>query len=184
MSNASFRKYRSLAKAQYARWWPFQLNPSAEAVQPLLPKKELLHLEHLPIRVLLQQPVPKALQSPAKGPCLAQQGCQNIENGGISHPALVKMLSLSGDPEEQQHWRALIHPLLLPAESCKSHSFVNFFKFFFFNLLHWLEYLIKWKARYEVFCPIPLKLCAAWIVKKVVPAPCIDRDWAIRKAET
>lgn len=151
MSNASFRKYRSLAKAQYAQWWPFQLNPAAAAVWPALPKKVVLHLEHLAVRVLLQQPVPKALQGSAKGPCLGQQGYQNMENWEISRPGLVKMLSLSGDPEEQQHWRALIHHLLLPAERCKSHSFVIFF-FILKNLL-WLEYLIK--AKYEVFCLFP-----------------------------
>lgn len=127
MSNASFRNYRSLAKTQYTQWWPFQLNPSAEAVWLVLPKKEALRLKHLAIRMLLQQPVPKALQGLAEGPCLDQQGCQNIKNGGISHPGLVRMLSLSGDPEEQQHWRALIHHLLLPAETCKLHSSVFFF---------------------------------------------------------
>lgn len=111
------RKYRSLAKAQKTWWWPFQLNPSAEAVQPVLPRKQVLHLELLALRrALLQQPVPKAPQDPAEEPCLGHQGCQNTETGGVSHPGLVKMLSLSGDQEEQQHWRALIHHLFLPAE--------------------------------------------------------------------
>ncbi|OPJ78408.1 hypothetical protein AV530_003251 [Patagioenas fasciata monilis] len=98
------RKYRSLAKAEYAQWRPFQPNPSAEAVQPVLPKPEVLHLKPLAVgSVLLQQPVPKAPQGPAKELCLGQQGHQNIERGGASHPGLVKMPFLSRDQEEQQH---------------------------------------------------------------------------------
>lgn len=73
-------------------------------MQPVLPRQKVLHLEPLAIkRVLLQQPVPKGPQDLAEEPCLGQQGCQNIKNGGVSHPGLVKVLSLSGDQEEQQH---------------------------------------------------------------------------------
>lgn len=113
------RKYRRLAKTQYTRLWPFQMNLLVEeAMQPVFPGKEVLCLKPLAITriVLLQQPVPWAPQDPAKEPCLGQQGCQNIQNGGVSHPGMVKMLSHSGDQEEQQRLRAPIHHLLLPAE--------------------------------------------------------------------
>ena len=142
----------------------------------------MLYLEPLAVsRVLLQHPVPKALQDPAKEPCVCQQWCRNIENGEVSHPGLVEMLSLSGDQEEQQHWRALIYHLLLLAERCKPYSFVNLIPFFL-SLL-WLQYLVRWQARYEGY-PAPLKRCAVWIVWKVVTDTCIDSDWALHKAET
>lgn len=133
LSNASYRKYRRLAKAQDIRLWPFQLKTSAAALQPVFPRKE--QYKHLALvwTALLQQLVPNALQDPAEDACYGQQGCQNIQNWGVSHLGVVKMLSHSWDQgEHQQHWRASIHHLLLPAEECKPHSFVNLTVLFFF----------------------------------------------------
>lgn len=160
----SFRKYRRLAKAQYIQLWLFQLKTSAAALQPVFPRKEEQYKHPALVwTVLLQQLDPNALQGPAEDPCLGQQQRQNIKNWGVSHPGMVKMLSHSWNQgPHQQHWRASIHHLLLPAEECKPHSFVNLIVLFFLviiavttvshkikgkmkvvNLFHWNDVLLE-----------------------------------------